>query len=69
MRSWTLDSKASPVASRRALHPLSGQQFELVGYVYTWGEHRVFFRRPGDERVHSIPAGWTDVEGIDPYAS
>ena len=48
-------------------HPLSGQEFELVGYAHTWGEHRVFFRQPGEERVHSLPAGWTDVEGVDPF--
>jgi len=38
-----------------------------VGYAHTWGEHRAFFRRPGEERVDSIPAGWTDVEGVDPF--
>jgi hypothetical protein len=37
-----------------------------VGYAHTWGEHRVFFRMAGEERVRSMPAGWTDVEGIDP---
>ena len=44
-----------------------GQTFELVGYAHTWGEHRVFFREPGEERVRSLPAGWTDVEGPDPF--
>ena len=48
-------------------HPLLGQAFELVGYAHTWGEHRVFFRLPGDEQVRSMPAGWTDVEGPDPF--
>jgi len=46
---------------------LCGQRFELVGYAHTWGEHRVFFRKPKDERVHSLPASFTDVEGSDPY--
>jgi len=46
---------------------LRGQEFELVGYAHTWGEHRVFFRMPGEERVRSLPAGWTDVEGPDPF--
>jgi hypothetical protein len=27
----------------------------------------VFFRTPGEERVRSLPAGWTDVEGMDPF--
>ncbi|MGC8633370.1 MAG: DUF5372 family protein [Candidatus Limnocylindrales bacterium] len=48
-------------------HPLLGQEFDLVGYAHTWGEHRVFFREPGEERVRSLPAGWTDVEGPDPF--
>jgi len=48
-------------------HPLLGQEFDLVGYAHTWGEHRVFFREPGEERVRSMPAGWTDVEGPDPF--
>ena len=48
-------------------HPLRGREFELVAYAHTWGEHRVFFRGPGDERVRSLPAGWTDVEGQDPF--
>jgi hypothetical protein len=38
-----------------------------VGYAHTWGEHRVFFRQRGSERVRSMPAGWTDVEGPDPF--
>ncbi len=47
-------------------HPLAGQEFELVGYAHTWGEHRVFFRRPGEGRVRTLPAGWTDVVAVDP---
>lgn len=48
-------------------HPLAGRGFELVGYAPTWGEHRVFFRLADEERVRSMPAGWTDVEGPDPF--
>lgn len=48
-------------------HPLTGREFDLVGYAHTWGEHRVFFREPDEERVRSMPAGWTDVEGPDPF--
>ena len=50
-------------------HPLTGQRFEVVAYAHTWGEHRVFFHKAADERVYSIPASWTDVEGIDPVAA
>jgi hypothetical protein len=48
-------------------HPLLGQEFDVVGYAHTWGEHRVFFREPDEVRVRSLPAGWTDVEGPDPF--
>jgi len=48
-------------------HPLSGQEYELVGFAHTWGEHRVFFREPGRTRVRSLPATWTDVVGPDPF--
>ncbi|NNN07795.1 MAG: hypothetical protein HKL85_01210 [Acidimicrobiaceae bacterium] len=48
---------------------MTGQRFEVVAYAHTWGEHRVFFHKPADERVYSIPASWTDVEGIDPVVA
>ena len=48
-------------------HPLAGRAFELVSYAHTWGEQRVFFREPGQRRVRSLPASWTDVEGPDPF--
>lgn len=48
---------------------MNGQEYELVGFAHTWGEHRVFFRKPGDQRVSSVPAGWTDVEGPDPFVA
>jgi Family of unknown function (DUF5372) len=41
----------------------------VVSYAHTWGEHRVFFRMSEDERVSSVPAGWTDVEGPDPFVA
>jgi hypothetical protein len=46
---------------------LNGEEFELVGFAHTWGEHRVFFRKPGDQRVRSLPASWTDVEAPDTF--
>ena len=39
----------------------------MVGFAHTWGEHRVFFRKPGDQRIHSLPSSWTDVEDPDPF--
>src|SRR6266550_3040741 len=48
-------------------HPLSGHEYDLVGFAHTWGEHRVFFREPGQTRVRSLPANWTDVDGPDPF--
>jgi len=48
---------------------LKGEEYELVGFAHTWGEHRVFFRKPADERVYSLPASWTDVEGSDGFVA
>jgi Family of unknown function (DUF5372) len=42
-------------------------EFELVGYAHTWGEHRVFYRLPGDDQVRTLPATWTDVVEPDPF--
>ncbi len=39
----------------------------MVGFAHTWGEHRVFFRETGDQRVRSLPASWTDVEEPDAF--
>jgi hypothetical protein len=42
----------------------------MVGFAHTWGEHRVFFKKPGnDVHVCSLPARWTDVEGPDPVVA
>ena len=41
----------------------------MVGFTHTWGEHRVFFRKPGDQRIYSLPAGWTDVEEPDAFVA
>jgi hypothetical protein len=46
---------------------LEGEEFELVGFAHTWGEHRVFFRKPAEQRVFSLPASWTDVEAPDAF--
>ena len=29
----------------------------------------MFFRRPGDQRIHSLPSSWTDVEDPDPFVA
>lgn len=47
-------------------HPLRGTCYEVVGFAHTWGEHRVFFRLPGETRVRSLPATWTDLIAADP---
>ena len=41
----------------------------MVSYTHSWGEHRVFFRIPGDQRVSSVSAGWTDIEGPDDFVA
>jgi hypothetical protein len=46
---------------------LKGEEYEMVGFAHTWGEHRVFFRKPADQRVLSLPASWTDVEEPDAF--
>jgi hypothetical protein len=46
-------------------HPWSGQEFELVIYLHTWGEHRAYFHKEGDHLV-SVPAAWTDLTVEDP---
>jgi hypothetical protein len=48
---------------------LKDQEYDLVGFAHTWGEYRVFFRKPADQRVYSLPASWTDVEGPDPFVA
>ena len=47
-------------------HPWHGQQFLLVGVRQNWSEDRVFFL--DDQGVqHSLPVGWTDAAGPDPF--
>src|SRR5437763_7105817 len=46
-------------------HPWSGQEFDLVTYLHTWGEHRVYFHKEGEHLV-SVPASWTDIIAVDP---
>jgi hypothetical protein len=47
-------------------HPLFGRDFEFVAHRQNWGEDRVHLR---DENglLFSLPAGWTDVAGVDPF--
>jgi len=46
-------------------HPWSGEEFELVTYLHTWGENRAYFHREGHHLI-SIPASWTDIVPEDP---
>ena len=47
-------------------HPLVGQEFDLVTYRHTWGEHRVFFYDQ-EGRLRSFPATWTNVIAPEPF--
>jgi hypothetical protein len=47
-------------------HPLFGRQLELVERKHNWAEDRVFFVG-ADGQLHSVPAGWTDVDPPDPF--
>jgi hypothetical protein len=47
-------------------HPWSGQEFDLVTYLHTWGENRVYFQREESEHLVSVPASWTNVVPQDP---
>ena len=47
-------------------HPLFGQDFEFVVHRRNWGEDRVYCRAE-DGVLFSLPAGWTDVIGEDPF--
>jgi len=46
-------------------HPWSGQEFDLITYLHTWGEDRVYFHKEGEHLV-SVPASWTDIVPEDP---
>lgn len=47
-------------------HPLFGFEFDLVVRKLTWAEDRVFFF-DADGLFGSLPAGWTDVDPVDPF--
>jgi hypothetical protein len=47
-------------------HPLTGRQFDLVVRKHTWAEDRVFFFDDNGQLI-SLPAGWTDVDPMDPF--
>jgi hypothetical protein len=49
-------------------HPWSGQEFDVVTYLHTWGENRVYFYKQGDH-LTSVPASWTDVVPEDPVVT
>ena len=47
-------------------HPLYGKTFLLLTYRHTWGDDRVYYHDEGGN-LRSIPAGWTNVLGEDPF--
>ncbi|MHB8723646.1 MAG: DUF5372 family protein [Steroidobacteraceae bacterium] len=50
-------------------HPLSGQGFEFVNFGHTWGDQKIWYRKPGEQRTRSMPTSWTDLEAVDPYVA
>ena len=49
-------------------HPLAGREFDLLVRKYNWADDRVFFV-DDDGQLASLPAGWTDVDGPDPFVA
>jgi len=47
-------------------HPLAGREFELLTRRHTWEQDRVFFFDE-EGQMRSLPTGWTDVTGADPF--
>jgi hypothetical protein len=47
-------------------HPLCGRDFEFVAYRQNWGEDWVHLHDENGQLL-SLPAGWTDVAGADPF--
>jgi hypothetical protein len=49
-------------------HPLADREFDLVVRKHTWAEDRVFFFEDNGQ-LSSLPAGWTDVDPVDPFVA
>jgi len=49
-------------------HPLADREFDLVVRKHTWAEDRVFFFDDNGQ-LSSLPAGWTDVDPVDPFVA
>ncbi len=47
-------------------HPLAGREFELLVRRHTWEQDRVFFLDE-EGQMRSLPTGWTDAMGEDPF--
>jgi len=60
------DDRYRRVRVTHRFHPLFGRDFEFVVHRRNWGEDRVFCRGE-DGGLFSLPAGWTDVVGEDPF--
>jgi hypothetical protein len=49
-------------------HPLAGRVFDVVVRKKNWADDRVFFF--GDDgHMGSLAAGWTDIDGPDPFVA
>ena len=60
------DDRYRRVRVTHRFHPLFGRDFEFVVHRRNWGDDRVFCRGE-DGGLFSLPAGWTDVVGEDPF--
>lgn len=49
-------------------HPLADREFDLVVRKHTWAEDRVFFFDDNGQLI-SLPAGWTDVDPVEPFVA
>ena len=47
-------------------HPFFGKEYSFVSIRCSWGEERVFYHNE-EGRFCSLPSGWTDVLGCDPF--
>ncbi len=36
-----------------------------MGFGHTWGDQNVYYQKPNQQRVYSMPASWTDLGPVD----
>jgi hypothetical protein len=49
-------------------HPRFGEEFELLDYRGSFGHERVECV-DGQDRLITVPLGWTDACGVDPFVA